>query len=44
MFRGKEVKRVRKGEQTREEIVKEVNGEILHDGVEVGTEKEGRVF
>ena len=40
----KEVKRVRKGEQTREEMVKEINGQILRDGVEVRTEKEGRVF
>ena len=31
----KEVKRVRKGEQTREEMVKVVNGQILRDGVEV---------
>ena len=31
----KEVKRVRKGEQAREEMVKDVNGEILRDGVEV---------
>ena len=31
----KEVKRVRKGEQTREELVKDVNDQILHDGVEV---------
>ena len=32
----KEVKRVRKGEQAREEmVVKDVNGQILHDGVEV---------
>ena len=31
----KEVKRVRKGEQTREEMVKDVNGRILRDGVEV---------
>ena len=31
----KEVKRVRKGEQAREEIVKDVNGQILRDGVEV---------
>ena len=32
---GKEVKRVRKGEQAREEMVRDVNGQILHDGVEV---------
>ena len=31
----KEVKRVRKGEQAKDEIVKDVNGQILHDGVEV---------
>ena len=31
----KEVKRVRKGEQAREEMVKDVNGQILRDGVEV---------
>ena len=31
----KKVKRVRKGEQAREEIVKDVNGHILRDGVEV---------
>ena len=31
----KEVKRVRKGEQVREEMVKDVNGQILRDGVEV---------
>ena len=31
----KEVKRVRKGEQAREEIVKDVNGQILRDGVQV---------
>ena len=29
----KEVKRVRKGEQAREEMVKDVNGQILRDGV-----------
>ena len=29
------VKQVRKGEQAREEIVKDVNGQILRDGVEV---------
>ena len=31
-----EVKQVRKGEQAREEMVKDVNGQILSDGVEVG--------
>ena len=31
----KEVKRVRKGEQAREEMVKDVNCQILRDGVEV---------
>ena len=31
----KEVKRVRKGEQAREEMVKDVNAQILRDGVEV---------
>ena len=31
----KEVKPVRKGEQAREEIVKDVNGQILRDDVEV---------
>ena len=31
----KEVKRVRKGEQARDEMVKNVNGKILRDGVEV---------
>ena len=31
----KEVQRVRKGEQAREEMVKDVNGQIMHDGVEV---------
>ena len=31
----KEVKRVRKGEQAKEEMVKDVNGQILSDGVEV---------
>ena len=31
----KEVKRVRKGEQARDEMVKHVNGQILPDGVEV---------
>ena len=31
----KEVKRVRIGEQAREEMVKDVNGQILRDGVEV---------
>ena len=31
----KGVKLVRKGEQAREEIIKDVNGQILRDGVEV---------
>ena len=31
----KEVKRVKKGEQVREEMVKDVNDQILRDGVEV---------
>ena len=31
----KEVKRVRKGEQARDELVKDVNGQILRDGIEV---------
>ena len=31
----KEVKLVRKGEQARDEMVKDVNGQILRDGVEV---------
>ena len=31
----KEVKRVRKGEQARDEMVNDVNGQILRDGVEV---------
>ena len=31
----KEVKQVRKGEQARDEMVKDVNGQILRDGVEV---------
>ena len=31
----KEVKRVRQGEQARDEMVKDVNGQILRDGVEV---------
>ena len=31
----KEVKRVRKGEQAREEMVKDVNGQILRDDVDV---------
>ena len=31
----KEVKRVRKGEHARDEMVKDVNGQILRDGVEV---------
>ena len=30
-----EVKRVRKGEQAMEEMVKDVNGQILRDGVDV---------
>ena len=30
-----ELKRVRKGEQARDEMVKDVNGQILRDGVEV---------
>ena len=30
----REVKRMRKGEQAREEMVKDVSGEILRDGVE----------
>ena len=30
----KEVKRVRKGEQARDEMVKDVNGQIFRDGVE----------
>ena len=34
MFR-KEIKQVRKDEQARGEMVKDVNGQILHDGVEV---------
>ena len=34
MFR-KEVKSVRKGEQARDEMVMDVNGQKLHDGVEV---------
>ena len=40
----KEVKRVRKGEQAREEMVKDVNGQILRDGVEVHEKDMGRVF
>ena len=32
---GKEVKRVRKGGQARKEILKDVNGQILRNGVEV---------
>ena len=32
-----------KGEQAKEEMVKDVNGQILRDGVEVRTEM-GRVF
>ena len=39
----KEVKRVRKGEQAREEMVKDVNGQILRDSVEVRWEM-GRVL
>ena len=31
----KKVKRVRKGEQAREKMVKDVNGQILRDGIEV---------
>ena len=31
----KEVKRARKGEQAREEMVKDVNGQIFRDGIEV---------
>ena len=31
----KEAKQVRKGEQARDEMVKDVNGQILRDGVEV---------
>ena len=31
----KEVKRVRKGEEAREDMVKDVSGQILRDGVEV---------
>ena len=31
----KEVKRVKKGEQAKEEMVNDVNGQILHDGVVV---------
>ena len=31
----KEVKREKKGEQARDETVKDVNGQILRDGVEV---------
>ena len=31
----KELKRLRKGEQARDEMVKDVNGQILCDGVEV---------
>ena len=31
----KELKRVRKGEQARDEMVKDLNGQILRDGVEV---------
>ena len=35
----KEVKRVRKGEQAREEMVKDVISKILHDGVEARKRK-----
>ena len=38
----KEVKRVRKGEQAMEEMVKDVSGQILRDGVEEN--EMGRVF
>ena len=31
----KQIKRVKKGEQARVEMVKDVNGQILSDGVEV---------
>ena len=31
----KEVKQVRKGEHSRDEMVKDANGQILRDGVEV---------
>ena len=31
----KEIKRVRKGEQERDEMVKDINAQILRDGVEV---------
>ena len=31
----KKVKRVRKGEQAREEMAKDVNGQILHDRIVV---------
>ena len=31
----REVKRVRKGEQARDEMVKDMNGQILRNGVEV---------
>ena len=31
----KAVKRVKKGEQARDEMIKDVNGQVLHDGVEV---------
>ena len=31
----KEVKRVRKGEQARKEMAKDVNGQIVRDGIEV---------
>ena len=35
---------MKKGEQTIDEIVKDVNGQILRDGVEVHEEEMGRVF
>ena len=31
----KEIKRVRKGEQAREDMVKDVNGQIMRNGIEV---------
>ena len=39
----KKVKRVRKGEQARDEMVKDVIGQILRDGVEL-RKRMGRVF
>ena len=36
----KEIKRVRKGEQQRAEMVKDVNGQILRDGVDVRRQAE----